>query len=691
LGLSPTYATFDPSNGLTYIPNSGGTYVNVLRGTVFLQAIQVGYDPWRAAYDPRDGYVYVPDYGSSMTSVFDGTQLIANIGVGDDPCWATADPENGYVYISNCGSADVTVIDDQSPIATLAVGQDPESMAFDALSGYIYVANNGSGTVSVISGLKVLSTVSVGRGPSDVTSNDWDGRVYVSNLDSGNVSIIVDTTVVGSLLVGPRPSSVAFDPWDHDVYVTNAGSDTVSVLSPGYIVRFDQLGLPDGEQWSVNVSGLPSGISTNGTLEIGEGNGTYNYSVASSDPTFGARGGTFEVNGADVSVRVAFSRVTFTVTVFQLGLWPGTPWWIAIQGGSTTFSNSTNLSFREPNGSYIYSAGTTLTVASASGGTFTVHGIPVVLYVTYDRQTYAVSFQERGLPIGTPWSVNMGGSVRGSIQSTIVFWETNGTYPFTVPEVRGWSLSEHNGTVTVAGSGVRVPINWSWEFNLTFAESGLPARTEWGIILAGGLPASAENGSVSFLEKNGTYGYVVWTENENYSAPYGFVTVDGSDTTVTVQFTLLTYAVSFVETGLPVGQGWSVGFEGLTVSSGPEVGFPEVPNGTYAFTVFPQEEYTAEPSSGTVTVQGSPVLEFVQFLYTPAPPPPKNSTAVGASPGTSGGLSMPGGTPAMGGVAMVVAFAVAIVLLTGRRGRKASASPVGRTPDTESEETPVYI
>ena len=63
--------------------------------------------------------------------------------------------------------------------------------------------------------------------------------------------------------------------------------------------------------------------------------------------------------------------------------------------------------------------------------------------------------------------------------------------------------------------------------------------------------------------------------------------------------------VVFTETGLPAGTQWSVTFNGNTLSSTSNtITFTGIQSGSYTFTVSAQG-YTANPSSGTITVPSS--------------------------------------------------------------------------------------
>ncbi len=286
---------------------------------------------------------------------------------------------------------------------------------------------------------------------------------------------------------------------------------------------------------------------------------------------------------------------------------------------------------------------------------------------------YALTFTESGLPNGTAWFVVLhtawngpGGWSHGlfgsgwfgiranwSTTSTIGFQVPNGTYDYFVGSMgsngTAYSAAPEIGNVSVNGTGSAVNVTFSvvTYSTVTFTESGLPNGTFWSVRLGGrgGWPfapigpggvASGRSGwngsntsSISFSVPNGNYPYSIGpvsVAGVTYlaSPSAGNVTVNGSAVSVAVSFAPLTYYnVSFVETGLPNGTYWSVSLPGAwgghgrgTVSNGTTITAART-NGTYPFSVPPVWTsaglYTATPSSGNVTVNGTSVSVAISF------------------------------------------------------------------------------
>jgi hypothetical protein len=74
-----------------------------------------------------------------------------------------------------------------------------------------------------------------------------------------------------------------------------------------------------------------------------------------------------------------------------------------------------------------------------------------------------VTFTEHGLPVGTTWSVTVDGRLYSGTDGGFQLQLYNGTYPYTVGNVTGFSASPSSGTVIVTGPTlIEVTINFTW-------------------------------------------------------------------------------------------------------------------------------------------------------------------------------------------------------------------------------------
>ncbi|HTW54998.1 MAG TPA: hypothetical protein VMG36_00920 [Thermoplasmata archaeon] len=378
----------------------------------------------------------------------------------------------------------------------------------------------------------------------------------------------------------------------------------------------------------------------------------------------------------------------YNLTFNETGLPTGTFWSVGLCGSSTPNGTSpvpqvapdwarclhngtTNrsITYALANGSYHYQispvqVGNATYGADPSTGAVGINGSGHAVDVTFAVLVpYNVSFVESGLPSGTFWSVQLGGGWsrtpgNASNTSEIGFALTNGTYSFSVGCAANNSTvylpTPASGTVTVNGSAVSVAIAFAplTYYNVSFVESGLPSGTFWSVSLVGNgsgpgpyaAPAcgsydwnGSTNASVNFTVLDGTYAFSV-ANASNLSTIYvpapaaGNVTVNGTNVTVHVVFSpLMTYNVTFVESGLPNGTFWTVALAGNGGAAGRSPACGEsfwngstnatvnftVPDGNYSFFVGNVSNGTTEfvptPPVGNVTVDGANVTIDVTF------------------------------------------------------------------------------
>ena len=162
-------------------------------------------------------------------------------------------------------------------------------------------------------------------------------------------------------------------------------------------------------------------------------------------------------------------------------------------------------------------------------------------------------------------------------------------------------------------------------YTVTFTETGLPSGTSWSVTLSGSTLSSTTN-TIAFTEPNGTYTYTVGAVAGYTSSPSsGPVTVKGANVTQPITFTKSStgpahYTVTFIESGLPRGTSWSVTFNGtMGTSNTSSLVFSNVLNNTtgYPFTVGTVSGYSANPTSGSVVVNGANVTKAITFTAIP--------------------------------------------------------------------------
>jgi len=437
-------------------------------------------------------------------------------------------------------------------------------------------------------------------------------------------------------------------------------------------VTFTELGLRSAggvTTWTLNVTGQDPVVNYLNDPPYGEGfaNGTYSFTATTSVPgmVLVPAEGNFTVIGEPVSIFLHFASV-YSVTFVASGLPPSTNWSMDLNGSLLATIGST-IQYAEPNGTYLFQVPTVTgyIVAPLSGG-LTVAGANVQQTLTFSRLppgTYAVTFSEMGLSVATNWSVTLNAVLGSSTGDSMSFPEPNGTFPYHVGDVPGYRIMANStGNVTVNGAGASVTVLFAVfvaTSPVTFREGGLPTDTNWSLSLNGAPPVTSNGTTITLREPNGTYAYRLgivpgWTTT-NFT---GSITVPAVGTIV-VHWTQKLYSVTLTETGMPLGDVWSVSLNGTpaVTTNSSALSFRE-PNGSYPFSVQLPPGFTSAQAFGTVQVQGG----FAHVAIT------VTATARGAS---APSFLTVGQAAALAGVGIVVA----LVAFWWVRGRKRSAPP----------------
>lgn len=242
---------------------------------------------------------------------------------------------------------------------------------------------------------------------------------------------------------------------------------------------------------------------------------------------------------------------------------------------------------------------------------------------------FNITFHESGLPSGIYWYVNLSNGERsGPIDDAFhSFHVNNGTYLFTVstPE-KIYSPSQPSASLSVNGKAMEVNITFSRvSYNVSFTEEGLSGGVAWYVNLSNGIESGPLTGSSYYIFLvNGSYSYTISDQGRIFSADpdTGSIDVSGNRVDISIVFTLVTYQVTFHESGLPSGLKWYVNITGIQ-DSGPVTGHSYVAdlhNGTYDLTVGSlSSQYRAEDYPSSFTVNGTPVtvnITFVTVNYT---------------------------------------------------------------------------
>ena len=392
-----------------------------------------------------------------------------------------------------------------------------------------------------------------------------DMRTGIESLSSFYPPFVANVSVMGTsshgaafLFVLTNPSSTRW--LAVDGYL-NSGEGTaygigLDVRDPasggGWMYLGNLVSSPSLGRWyDVTIEVSQNGLATVGVgsqgqplgtmrVDIGAGAGPFVLGLMqaeNSPPTVGNN----VADWAQVSVLpIPMYRVTFS----ESGLPSGTNWSVTMN--SQLLSSTTNsISFSEPNGSYTFSVGTISGYrVSPMSGSVTINGTDSNVSVIFTPQPpsqYSLIFSETGLPIGTNWSVTVGTTIHTSTVSTINFTELNGTYPYTVGMVVGYTAMSSSGSVTVNGTAKTVFIsfakaNTETPYAVTFIETGLPFGANWSVTFNGSTKSSTTT-TIIFQEPNGSYAFTVASVNGYSPNPSsGPVKVTGAAVTQSITF-----------------------------------------------------------------------------------------------------------------------------------------------------------
>ena len=392
----------------------------------------------------------------------------------------------------------------------------------------------------------------------------------------------------------------------------NSGNGNKKLVTDflGESATFKESGLPSGTGWKITVDGSSFTSTTDEiTARVGS-SGTYTVTWSST----GYIGGSESVTFPDSSiVNVAFSPVKYSVSVSESGLPSGTAWTLVFNGNSYSLTN-TSYTFQEPNGNYTfswsargyYSGSSYILVEGANTGA----SIIFTQFIEY----YHVTFDESGLPSNHVWDLTFNGNSYTLTNTSMTFHDLeNGTYSYSSTTTNPYYNAPSSSSVTISGSSQTIDQTFTLvTYSVTFDETGLPSNHVWDLTFNGNLYTTTASTYTFNNLNNGTYAYNTSTTNPYYNSPAsGSVTISGSSQTIDQVFSLVTYSVTFQESGLALGTSWTLVFNGnsytLTNSS---YTFHDLENGTYSYS---SSVPGRTGSSGSVVVDGSDVLQSISF------------------------------------------------------------------------------
>lgn len=435
------------------------------------------------------------------------------------------------------------------------------------------------------------------------------------------------------------------------VVVTDHAVTVRLVFIPAYLITFTPVGLPGDVWWWLESTYGTSYTTGAYNITAYYANGTQTVQYASESPMYAPYEGpdytnyanlTFTVQGANLVVVVTFTEV-YSVVFSESGLPSFDTWTVTLNSvTSNTSAAGSTVGFWIGNATYNYTVVSDDVDynATPSSGAFTVSGSGLNFSVRFTTNaSFKVVIIESGLPRGATWIAILNNIVSPSTSTFINYSIPGaGVYPFAITTTAaGYVATPSTGTVnasiptTVLSIVFAIPIP---TYQVYFTQSGLWSGTAWGVTL-GGTTINSSGPVIVFTELAGNYNYTIGSPAGYYSTPSNGTLAVAASQSISVQFTLITYTVTFEETGLPVSTSWAVTLgNAIFGTSGTSLSFTVVP-GTYNFLVGNITGWSSNPSAGVVTVTNHNVVVSLTFSPDPptfAPAPTFGAASVAATP-----------------------------------------------------------
>jgi len=197
------------------------------------------------------------------------------------------------------------------------------------------------------------------------------------------------------------------------------------------------------------------------------------------------------------------------------------------------------------------------------------------------------------------WNYTTGGAVASSpaVADNIVYVGSNDNNIYALDAATGtvvWNYTTGGDVVSSPAVADDIVFAGSYDKKM-YALNATSGAHLWSYITLDKVVSSpaVSDGAIYF----GSYDHLVYAIGESSSSTQ-------------------TYEVSFTSSGLPQGTSWTVTFNGQTKNSTSDTIVFNVPNGVYSFSITSPHDYTAYPSSGTVTVNATNVNQQIAFTST---------------------------------------------------------------------------
>lgn len=511
----PTSEALDPRTQELFVSNGLGSSVSVINVSARTadSAISVGSSQSSVTVDPGRGTAYAlasnrfgPNAGRGSLYVLN-TSNASLVGTGrttSTPVAMGVDPGSGDVLITEVRPKLVAVVNGTglADVGSIAAPYGANAYGGCGPAASLCALTNTTGTVSLLDLAAIPSAPVTFRVTNLPPGDSWSVSLgsFVQFTTSNTATFSVPIGRALDYAVGPLLGAYgyALAPSSGSIVVSaNVTTVPLSVVRAA-LVTFQELGLPDGTNWSiatelglsvfnnttVGSSGLIAVWAPNGSLPFVAPNvtlffGGNPWGVARVVGPAGSSYSSIAVHGPSL-VRLHFAPerdVTFleTTGVGWPGLLNGTAWNVtispALPGGpparerSNTSSNGTSvISFVAPQGAkfrYVVSA-PPVYKATPARGTLVLRPFATSVSIQFRFVARLVVFRETGLPSGTVWNVTVGSggpngfpepfTGHGLVGTHPVRFELpNGTYNYTVSDFARLHPHLSASSLTVVG------------------------------------------------------------------------------------------------------------------------------------------------------------------------------------------------------------------------------------------------
>jgi DNA-binding beta-propeller fold protein YncE len=615
---------------------TGSPVLSTVNNT-YLASLPTGYKSLSNAITPNGTLLLsLDDYTIPSLRIINmhTFQQIANISLPNEinPCFVSINPDGLYAYVSAFSSnLSVISLETLSIVKVLNVSFAPSHMAF--------LPNGTEGFTTSVSNYNCKGT------PKNFTVINTETNTVIKNVTNANLSNS------GNDAVSPNGTYLVISN-NHNVTIFN--TKTLNIVKSVQINRY-YIGTvkfsPNGSKLyvtsnyfgNVNFSEIWMSNFTLHTIFSSNNVGTHfafnrnesevyfpgsnSIAVAYNMDNFSKFTDIKAYSNGYSRIIIPASSYYGSVNFIENGLSANTPWSLTLNGlkYTSTCSKITAYSFTGIQ-NYSINIPTGYMLSERNSGQ---------IMVSYENNTVnltfiipAITFKETGLGSNPIWYLEING-YNSSKEITSGIYNTGllfGTYEAIAssPYAQTYYL---NFTFSTTGQTFTIP--FKAQYNFSVSQTGL-SNVIWYLNITNktGMVSQMSGTGLTLTSTliNGSYNYTVSSSNKIYkpSVYYGNFTINGSSYAIREVFIPQTYNVTFSETGLPSGIVWYVNLTN-GMKSGP-ITFPTytflVTNGSVGYTISGTGGYSANKTSGSITVNGYNISISMKFSKPSSSAPP---------------------------------------------------------------------